>query len=474
MFFMPPLNASRSGVLLLSLMLAACAGLPADHGRRALDGELSSRLGGNPSLAAAGTGTIDARVSEHLAVPLSPEAAVEIAFLLSPRVKAELARLGVASADLFESQRPRNPGFSVGRIGDETTFGLHLVLGDLLTLPSRRGVGQAQWQAALSDTAAALLDEATEVRHAYFRYQAADQVAAMRAAVAEASELSAEMARRFHAAGNISALQLAREQASATMAATDAARARVERLAARMALAERLGLAGRSNRWRLPAQLPLPGDETVEVDALLALAADRRPDLAAARAALVAGDRGATLARRLRYLGSVELGIEHERDGSERNTGAEIEFELPIFSQGQGAVRRAEAARELALQRAELVELGIQRDVRTGVARLATQREIIDTYREVLIPQRVAIVAREMERYNFMLIGVFELLEAKRGEYDAYQGYLEAIRDYWLAHADLARAVGGRLPGDGTTLPRAPGVEEILAPPADAGHDHHH
>ena len=55
-----------------------------------------------------------------------------------------------------------------------------------------------------------------------------------------------------------------------------------------------------------------------------------------------------------------------------------------------------------------------------------------------------------------MIIGVFGLIQAKRQEYDAYQSYLEAIRDYWLARTDLMRAVGDRLPSEamGTGAPR--------------------
>jgi outer membrane protein, heavy metal efflux system len=472
---MPPRVTSLTAAA-LALLLAGCASVPLDAGRTAVAERLSHPLGDTLELARPGAGTLDDAIRARIAEPLSPEAAVELALLMSPRIKAQLAELGVAAADLLESRRPRNPSLSAGRIGEETTYGLHVALADLLTLPARRGIAAAQWEAAIADVAAALLDEASEVRRAYFEYQAAEQIAAMRAAVAEAADISAEMARRFHAAGNISALQLAREEANATTAATEAARARVERLATRMVLAERLGLAGRSNRWRLPERLPLPPLEQPEADKLLAHAAEHRADLAAALARLDAGDRGAVLSRRVDWLGELELGIEHERHGAERNTGGEIKIELPLFHQGQGRVARAEAAREIALQRAELIALEIERDVRTGVARLATLREIIDAYREALIPQREAIVARELERYNFMLIGVFELLEAKRSEYDAYQGYLEAIRDYWLADAELARAVGGRLPGEHAAPGFAPSAEEILQPPA-ADHDqhqHHH
>jgi outer membrane protein, heavy metal efflux system len=472
------ISPGRTCVLLTPLLLAACASVPTERGRSAVVDQLATRSGTAVELARPGPGELDDALRARLAQPLSADDAVEIAWQNSPRSKAALARLGLASADLFDSRRPRNPELSLGRIGSgdhrETAVGLHLVITDLLTLPARRRIGQAQWQIAVADTVDALLEEATEVRGAYYTYLAAEQIAAMRAAVAEAAELSAEMARRFHAAGNISALQLAREEANESATRNQAAQARVGRLAARMALAERLGLAGRSNRWQVPDQLPLPADASFSADELLHLARAQRPALPASPPALDLGGREATLARRTGWLGDVGLEFEREREGGESRRGAGIELELPIFSQGQGRVARAEAGRELALQQGELIELGIERDVRTGIARLTTQREIIDAYRTALIPQRQSIVARELERYNFMLIGVFELLDAKRQEFDTYQDYLEAIRDYWIAHSELERAIGGRLPRSGE-LELTPRAEDIVAPPSPEGaHDHHH
>jgi cobalt-zinc-cadmium efflux system outer membrane protein len=45
-----------------------------------------------------------------------------------------------------------------------------------------------------------------------------------------------------------------------------------------------------------------------------------------------------------------------------------------------------------------------------------------------------------------MLVDVFELLFAQRQARSAYRGYIEAIRDYWVARAELTRASGGSLP----------------------------
>jgi hypothetical protein len=47
---------------------------------------------------------------------------------------------------------------------------------------------------------------------------------------------------------------------------------------------------------------------------------------------------------------------------------------------------------------------------------------------------------------NGMFLGLFQLLAVKQAEVDAQRGYLEALRDYWVARAELTRTVGGRLP----------------------------
>jgi hypothetical protein len=103
-----------------------------------------------------------------------------------------------------------------------------------------------------------------------------------------------------------------------------------------------------------------------------------------------------------------------------------------------------------------------------GSESVSALREVVQLHRDALVPQRERIVARQQERQNFMLIGVFELVQAKVAEYDAYQAYLEAVRDYWLARVELARAVGQRLPSDAGIDQRTPSVQDILQPAAGA------
>jgi cobalt-zinc-cadmium efflux system outer membrane protein len=44
-----------------------------------------------------------------------------------------------------------------------------------------------------------------------------------------------------------------------------------------------------------------------------------------------------------------------------------------------------------------------------------------------------------------MLLGVFQLLQARREQITAYRDYLDTVRDYWITRAELERATGGSL-----------------------------
>jgi cobalt-zinc-cadmium efflux system outer membrane protein len=145
---------------------------------------------------------------------------------------------------------------------------------------------------------------------------------------------------------------------------------------------------------------------------------------------------------------------------------------LPLFNQGQGAVARAEAQLLDARARAEGLALGVENEVATGVEQLALARDISERYRRELLPATASAVARQQERVNFMLVSVFELIRTKQDEYDAWQGYFESVRDYWIARTALRAATGGLLPGDEESPPLTIGADEIVAPAAEsAGQD---
>jgi outer membrane protein TolC len=101
---------------------------------------------------------------------------------------------------------------------------------------------------------------------------------------------------------------------------------------------------------------------------------------------------------------------------------------------------------------------------------------MVTHYREVVVPLRKTVTDQALLHYNGMFISAFQLLAAKQAEVDARRGYLEALRDYWIARAELARALGGSLPPApslGAAPPAPPSTATPPpAPPASEG-DHH-
>jgi len=84
------------------------------------------------------------------------------------------------------------------------------------------------------------------------------------------------------------------------------------------------------------------------------------------------------------------------------------------------------------------------------------------------LPLRERIVDLTLQKYNYMLVGTFDLLMAKQREFDDYQKYIETLRDYWIIRTDMARAAGGRMPAEVKTGALTP--DDRAATPA-AGED---
>ena len=467
----------------LGTALSGCASLAPRPGDQDINALLAARQGPAVDWSAMGQPAPERQaIGQWLERPMTADAAVRVAMLRSPRLQQEYARLGLARAEVLEAVQIGNPRLSLSRdyldpgSGYHRATGLSLPLADLLVLPVRTRLARAEFERAKLEIAGAVLHVATDVEAAWYRYVGAQQVADLRAAVAEGAEASAELAQRFYDAGNISELQLKQEQAATSEARIDAARARAEAGRARLALNTLLGLSGDEVAWKTSDRLPMPVPQEDDPETLAALAERSNLELLAARqqAAVLADALGIT--RRLRWLGGTEIGYgqEKEADGS-RLRGPSLNLELPLFNQGQARLARSEALLAAALARVAQAELSVDNAIRLRAQEVREYSNIAGIHREALIPQREKVVERSQQEQNFMLIGVFELIQAKVKEYDAYQGYLEAVRDYWLARVELMRAVGQRLPSDSGIDARTPSVQDILTPSADEampGMDH--
>jgi outer membrane protein, heavy metal efflux system len=442
----PGITAARALMLAVLFVLGGCAALPADNGRSGVDQLLADR--GRP----VDDATADLLAS-LIAAPLTPDSATRIALLNNPALQSTYASLGFGAADVYEAGRIRNPVLGASVLSssrsderDQVTFGLVTSFTDLITLPARTRLAEGSFASLQQSVGAEVLGVAAQTEKAYYDYVGAQQVAALREQIAKAGALSAALAARYQEAGNMTPRNLAQERAAAAQTQLAALDAQAAAYAARTALAQLLGLSVADN-WTVPAQLPLPVAQEDELSALLLLAEKSRLDLAAAR--VQAGVRAEQLGivGWTRWLGELDIGFEKEREsGGGTLSGPSLAWEVPIFNQHQDALLRAGTGLHIALNDVRRIATDVDNDVHLAYAKVGNARARIAQYQDVLIPQRIATVTSAQQEVNYMLIGVFELLALKQEEYDAYQGYLEAIRDYWLARADLALATGTALP----------------------------
>lgn len=461
---------------LLLAGLSGCARVPADWGRSEAAQLAAERGRSLPQ-------TDDAAVftREALTRPLTAETAVQLALLNNPAVRRRTAELGFAAAEVYDAGRLANPVFSARRLssGDidldaQLTLGIAINFANLLFLPANQKFAKAQFEAAKLEVSSAALDLAAEVEARWYAAVGAEQLAQMREVVWQAARASADLAQRFFDAGNLSRRELTLEQAAAAQTRLDVLSARAAAVAARSALNRAMGLSAVQDSWTLSARLPAPLQQEDRLRDLLALAAEARLDIAALQrqAEALASRHG--LARRTRLVGDIQVGVEHEKDfDGARHKGPSLALELPLFNWGSGRVAAARAALERA--EAELDErvLDSSNGVKLAHAQVASAKARAEAYRSELIPLRETAIQQMQREHNYMLIGVFELLAAKQQEYDAYAGYLEAVRDYWAARAELARAVGRRLPS--SDQPTEPALDPAgLTQPKGGDTVHHH
>jgi cobalt-zinc-cadmium efflux system outer membrane protein len=405
-------------------------------------------------------------VDELLKRELSADAAVQVALLANPDLQAEFEELAISQADLVQAGLLRNPVFSIGRTAWEGEHlapnlfaSLEMDFLDLLTMPFRKRVAATELEATKLEVGYRVLELAEEVREAYFAAQAAEQILALRRIVEDAANASAELAKHQQGAGNMSELAFNAELALAAQATLDRERAAGEAAIARETLNKRMGVWGARTAWKLAQKLPELPNEEPPLERLESVAIAQRLDVAAARRNIQAMDYGLSLAKGTRWTGTINFSVEagRLRQNKRLSFGPSVALEIPLFDQRQAQIAKLEAYERQAEHRLRSLAIDVRADVRASRARLVTARAIVEQYGKVLVPLRENVVRFSQQQYDAMLLGVYQLLQAKQTEVDTYREYIEALRDYWIARSELEHVIGARL---GATASRAVGVAQ--------------
>lgn len=403
------------------------------------------------------------KIQPLLQEKLTAERAARIALVNNGMLRAELEELGVAKADLLQATLIKNPRFEgfarTGREGTDTEFSVSQDVISILLMPLKRRIAKAEFERARLRVTDAVITLAADAEIAFYEAQAAAQLRDLRKTALDAAGASAELAERQTQAGNLKALDFLNQQAAYEQSRLDLVRSEAEAVRTREAVNRLLGLSGNdAAAWKMESGMPaLPVSDPPAAD-LEEEALARRLDLAAAREQIEVFRRS-LIAARFGFLAGAEAGLSTEQDAAgERVTGPDWAAGIPIFDWGQAARDRAGARLRQSEYAASAFEVQVRSEVHAAASDLSAARSEAERYRDKIIPLREQILDLTQREYNFMLKGVYELIQARQNEILARQSYITSLKDYWIARVNLERAAGG-------TLARPP-AQNSKAPPA--------
>ena len=451
-FALPRTPRLRLPVLLVSAaVLGGCASFSPDGGFGAVEMTTRDRLGKDLrwSRSDADQDSIDTRVNALLSKPLTVDDAVQVALLNNRGLQATFQELGIIEAEVVQAGRLPNPGFSFGRLtrGSEIELerGFHFNIARLIALPFIGQMEARRFEQTKGMVAMTVVSLAADTRKAYYNALAAEETVRYMRQVKQAADASAELARRMEQVGNFSKLQRARQQVFYADASQNLARAEQAQRVTRERLTRLLGAWGAQTQFTLPDRLPDLPQDVVELTDIERVALSQRLDVQGARLAAEQTARNLGLTRTTRFINVLELGVlRNSSNEAPTQRGWEIGFELPLFDWSGARVARAEAVYMQTVHRAAETAVNARSEVREAYTGYRSAYDIARHQRDEVVPLNQRIGEENVLRYNGMLIGVFELLADARNQIASVNGAIQALRDFWIAQADLDMALIGK------------------------------
>jgi cobalt-zinc-cadmium efflux system outer membrane protein len=453
--------------LVLALLASACGPTAID------EGALFSAAHARTRDAGSSPAPLTKDLRALMARPLTAESAAQIALANNRGARAVIEELGVAEARATQARRLPNPTLEgamrfEGGERPELEVGAMIDVTDLLLLTTRASAAGAEVEAAKLSAVGALLDLAYDTRRAFYAHQAAAELAELRRTVLRAFSASAELATRLREAGNITELDLANQRSLFEEARLELQAAELGVTTARERLNALMGLWGRGTEWRSAPRLPEIPERELDIEKLEAAAIERSLELAVAKHRFAGAAKRANAAQAQGFLPELKAGVSAERS-DEWAVGPAIEIEVPLFYQGQGETGVAKS--QMRQQQNVYTDLAVtlRASARNAGSHLAAKREAVQYFKAVLLPLKQKVVDQSQLEYNAMLIGLFQLLQAKRDQIQTATAYVEHQRDYWIARTNVEQLLAGRRPPEESS---AGGSSPTSTSGADSGNSH--
>ncbi|MBX6329973.1 MAG: TolC family protein [Pseudolabrys sp.] len=393
------------------------------------------------------------RVESLLKKTLTVDTAVQIALLNNRGLQAAYNELAIAEAVRVGSSLPPNPRFSILRIasGLETEVETQIVTNvlALATIPIRADIAADRFRQAQLHAAEETLRVAAEARRAYYRAVAARELVRLLSQAKSAAESTAQVARELGKTGALNKLDQAREQAFYAETTAELAMARENESSEHEKLVRVLGLWGKDTNLKLPWVLPaLPfrplNLPDVEVDAVR-----KRLDLQVARTELAALAKSYGLTHATRFVSLLEAGPafkttrDREKGEAVRDSGVDVEFEIPIFDFGETRIRQAEQTYLKAVNRLLQLAVNVRSEAREAYQGYRSTYDVAQHYQREILPLHNIINEQMQLQYSAMQSDVFALLAEARQRIAANRAAIAAKLAFWLASSRLREAIYG-------------------------------
>ena len=306
----------------------------------------------------------------------------------------------------------------------------------LLRDSANAGVHVAEFQ--LDDARRLLLQGVTQ---AYVAALLAKEQARVLCLSAAALRHEADVAAHRFQAGDLSKADQSRIEIAAEQDELNAASQEATEKAAVVALEALIGEPKANGGTILTDSLEgLAGSPAADADESTVL---KRPDIAAAEAAVNQAELNVTLARHQR-IPDVTVSVQYERNPPAQpdTVGVGVSLPLPVLNQYSGEIQGALAAKNQA--QAHLEKVRVQATADVAAARVAYQEAAarLEKYRKSLLPQSAEVTRSVAYAYEKGGAALIDLLDAQRGDNDIRLADVQAEADTAAALSSLLAALG--------------------------------
>ncbi len=391
-------------------------------------------------------------VKEKLKDELTPDTSIEIALINNRHLQAVYRNLGISEAEVVQASLLPNPILDGSLLttndGPDPEIELALVQNfvQALTIPIRRRIAEAHFDAIKIHVTQEVLALAAETKAQFYIVQSDEQMLEMLRQVLSATEASLDGMRKLREAGNVRKLDVDHEALLHGEAKLEYAAAEITARKNRERLNILMGLWGEDIQFKLSTRMPEIPETEISGEKIEKRVVEKNLDLAALSAEITVLEKSLNLTRATALFPEAGVGAAYKREPDGNHlAGPAISIPIPFFDFGRSRV--ATARLRLQHVRDEHYHRAVETRAAARAAwdHLQIARARAEYSRDVMLPLQHRILNETQLEYNAMQVGVFELLRAKRDEIGAGKHYIEHLRDYWLARTEMDSLLSGHI-----------------------------